>query len=244
MKKCNNQTCESKGKLLPYSEYSTNKQSKDGLHYRCKSCIRKSVKISMGKKKEYYLEQSRLISVKHREENPEYHKEMGTKFNQLYKENGYYKNYYQENKERISEYHKREDVVEKRKKRWKERYYTDEKFRLKGIITSNFHSFFKDKGLNKNISFSKIVDYTYGELKTHLENNFRKGMSWDNLGELWEIHHIKPQSIFNPLNRKEVRECWEMSNLIPLWTTTEISQMMGDNVIGNRNVEKDKIYHP
>ena len=87
MKKCNNQTCESKGKLLPYSEYSTNKQSKDGLHYRCKSCIRKSVKISMGKKKEYYLEQSRLISVEYRKNNPEKIKENTEKYNQLYKDN-------------------------------------------------------------------------------------------------------------------------------------------------------------
>lgn len=244
MKKCNNKTCKSKGELLPYSEFSTNKQSKDGFHYRCRKCMRESVKSATNKKKDYYLEQSRLRSQKYRKDNPEKIKENSKKFNQLYKDKGYWKTHYQNNKQYYKEYSMREDVVERRKQRWKERYYTDEKFRLKELMKANFHSFFKDKGLTKNLSFSKIVNYTYTELKNHLENNFREGMSWDNIGELWEIHHIKPQSIFNPLNPDEVKECWGLDNLIPLWKTTQISQMMGDDVVGNRNVEKNKEYHP
>jgi hypothetical protein len=67
-------------------------------------------------------------------------------------------------------------------------------------------------------------------------------MTWENFGNLWEIHHIKPQNMFDPLNEQEVKECWDLNNLLPLWKTTEISEQMGDNLKGNRNLEKTKIY--
>ena len=67
-------------------------------------------------------------------------------------------------------------------------------------------------------------------------------MNWENFGILWEIHHIKPQNMFNPLNELEVKECWDLNNLLPLWKTTEISKQMGDTIKGNRNIKKDEIY--
>lgn len=174
-----------------------------------------------------------------------------------------YKEYYEKNKEVILEkqrqYHykywdtiqqknkvrnKLPQTIKKRKERWRYRYDTDIKFRLKEVISKSFIRFFEDKGENKYLSFSKIVDYTYEELKNHLESYFRKGMSWDNYGELWEIHHIKPQNLFDITKPKEVRECWKLDNLIPLWKTTEISHKMGDTIIGNRNLSKTEIYSP
>jgi hypothetical protein len=34
----------------------------------------------------------------------------------------------------------------------------------------------------------------------------------------------------------------ETYNILPLWKTTEISEQMGDNLKGNKNLEKTKIY--
>ena len=174
-----------------------------------------------------------------------------------------YKIYYKENKERVLENQKKYNnenwdeiqrknkvrnqlpsTIQKRKDRWNWRYNNDLNFKLKMIMKGGFSRFFKDKGETKNLSFSKVVNYNYSELKTHLEEKFREGMNWDNYGELWEIHHIKPQSLFSCLDIKEVKKCWRLSNTIPLWKTNEISQMMGDDTIGNRNVKLDKIYHP
>ena len=69
-------------------------------------------------------------------------------------------------------------------------------------------------------------------------------MSWDNSGKLWEIHHIKPISWFNFDNTEELKECWSLDNLTPLWKTTEIAKQMGDDSIGNRNIKNTTIYNP
>jgi len=239
MKKCNNPKCKS-----PNPQFNKNKNNKDGLSNRCKDCVRKSVKESYNKNKEYYIKDSIKRQKKFKQNNPEKHLEYRKKWNEKLKEEKYWKLHYQKNKEKYSEYSQRKDVIEKRKKRWKHRYYTDVSFRLKEILKASFHLFFKDKGKNKNLSFNSIIEYSYKDLKNHLESNFREGMNWDNFGELWEIHHIKPQSIFNIENINEIKECWELNNLIPLWKTTEISKQMGDITLGNRNVPKDEIYKP
>jgi len=50
--------------------------------------------------------------------------------------------------------------------------------------------------------------------------------------------------IFTINNEDEIKECWSLNNLFPLWKTTEISLQMGDNIKGSRNVSKTEIYNP
>jgi len=245
MKKCNNTKCLKKGQDLPLNNFSKNKSNEDGLSNRCKECVKASVKQSYNKNQDYYKEYGRKSSHEYRKNNPEFVKENRKKFNELYKEKGYWKEYYQNNKERLIEYSKLPNISKRRNERWKERYKNDINFKLKVIMQANFHLFFKDQGKNKNLSFSKIIGYNYNELKIHLENNFREGMTWDNLGSIWEIHHIKPQSMFNSLIKEDVKECWGLKNLIPLWKTTQIAEDNKDyNILGNRNVPKNIIYKP
>lgn len=239
MKVCNNPKCESTN-----PQFNKNRNNKDGLSNRCKDCVKKSVKESYYKNREYYVKQETERSKKWRESNPELYEIQRKKWNGKYKEEGYFKQYYKDNSERMSEYSKLDEVVERRKKRWKERYYTDIPFRLKEITKANFHLFFKDQGKNKSLSFSKVINYTYEELEKHLTKNFREGMNWENFGELWEIHHIKPQNMFDVESIEDIEKCWELDNMIPLWKTTEISKQMGDTTLGNRNVPKDVIYKP
>lgn len=71
----------------------------------------------------------------------------------------------------------------------------------------------------KKPHWEKLVGYTTGELKQHLENNFQKGMSWENYGQAWNIDHIIPISAFNfkRLIDRDVKKCWALSNLQPLF---------------------------
>jgi hypothetical protein len=90
----------------------------------------------------------------------------------------------------------------------------------------------KRNKLNKNNkSWIKYVDYSVEELKIHLENKFREGMSWDNYGE-WHIDHIKPKSLFNitDVNSDAFKECWSLNNLQPLWASDNCSK--GNRFIG------------
>ena len=242
MKKCNNPNCELENKFQSLENFNKNKNNKDGLSNRCKKCVKKSVKSSYLKNKEYYCKTETERYKNWKIHNPEKYKQQSLFWNEKYKNEGYWQKYYQNNKEKITDKYKQKIVKDKRNAKWKHRYKNDIKFKLKILMQANFHLFFKDKGLNKNLSFSKIINYTYNDLIKYLEINFRLGMNWENFGILWEIHHIKPQNMFNPLNELEVKVCWDLNNLLPLWKTTEISKQMGDTIKGNRNIKKDEIY--
>ena len=41
-------------------------------------------------------------------------------------------------------------------------------------------------------------------------------MSWDNYGD-WHIDHITPKSTFDLSDPDEIRACWSLPNLRPLW---------------------------
>lgn len=67
--------------------------------------------------------------------------------------------------------------------------------------------------------WEQLVGYTISELKLHLEELFKPEMSWDNYGrEGWEVDHILPVILFDFSNEEEIRKCWALSNLQPLWS--------------------------
>lgn len=79
------------------------------------------------------------------------------------------------------------------------------------------------KSLKNNRHWEEIVGFSLGQLRDHLENKFVEGMSWDNYGR-WHIDHIRPVSSFN-FNTCEdyaFKQCWDLSNLQPLWAIDNI----------------------
>jgi hypothetical protein len=50
-------------------------------------------------------------------------------------------------------------------------------------------------------------------------------MSWGNYGQ-WEIDHIRPRSSFSFQTAEDPQfmECWELSNLQPLWMSANRSK--------------------
>lgn len=70
---------------------------------------------------------------------------------------------------------------------------------------------------------------TIEELKIYLEKQFQKDMTWDNYGE-WHIDHIKPLSLFDLTNDKELKEASDPSNLQPLWAEDNLRKGANYNV--------------
>jgi hypothetical protein len=70
-----------------------------------------------------------------------------------------------------------------------------------------------------------LVGYTCDDLMSHLENQFKDGMSWDNKGE-WHIDHIIPRSQFHfsSYNDADFKKCWSLDNLQPLWATENLTK--------------------
>ena len=95
---------------------------------------------------------------------------------------------------------RKEDVIEK----------------VRNNIVMRIKSIMNSKGIKKDFTYAQLFGCNIEELKIHLENKFKDGMSWDNYGE-WEVDHIKPISSFNLVNIKELFECCNYNNLQPLW---------------------------
>ena len=76
------------------------------------------------------------------------------------------------------------------------------------------------KGRSDGRLFSRL-GYSIDELMSHLEAQFKPGMSWENYGK-WHIDHIKPCALFNQEDDAEFAECWSLNNLQPLWASENV----------------------
>ncbi|WP_373092202.1 hypothetical protein [Zhongshania sp.] len=114
-------------------------------------------------------------------------------------------NYYRRHKPKIRE----------RKNEWfKKKYKEDELFRVKHNLRSQLSRICKAAKMGQKIDTSS-VGYTPDELKSHIERQFQKGMSWGNYGE-WHIDHIIPVSYMVKSGAPpEKINC--LSNLRPIW---------------------------
>jgi uncharacterized protein YcbK (DUF882 family) len=70
-----------------------------------------------------------------------------------------------------------------------------------------------------------VCGYRITELVTHLESQFADGMDWPAFmrGEV-HIDHKRPQASFDLTDADQVRACWALSNLQPLWARDNISK--------------------
>lgn len=94
-------------------------------------------------------------------------------------------------------------------------------------IEKSINKFYKHKRRKDGLFWEKIVGYDTQELKEHLENQFKDGMTWDNYGRNgWHIDHKIPISLFviTSAKCKGFKKCWGLENLQPLWEKENISK--------------------
>lgn len=74
------------------------------------------------------------------------------------------------------------------------------------------------KGIKSDRHWEDLVGYSIQELKEHLERQFNENMTWNNIGEYWEIDHIIPLNLFHYETEqdKQFQICWSLANLRPL----------------------------
>jgi hypothetical protein len=131
------------------------------------------------------------------------------------KQNKYYQNnidkkvnYYDKNKEKISEINKTkyyanlEFYSEKNKKYRKHRLATDPLFKLRYVIKGTIRDAFRSTSFTKKNTTLEILGCSIIEFEKYLESKFEPWMTWENRGlyngELnygWDIDHIIPTHI-------------------------------------------------
>jgi len=140
---------------------------------------------------------------------------------QKYKE-WYEKNKTEYNKKRREQYQKNPpawSTYEHRKeylKKWqRDKRKKDLLYRLNSNISRRIRKDLKHFNLTKKESTQEILQYTMKELKTHIQKQFKAGMSWKNMGTVWEIDHSTPLSW--GCSKDDMYKLWGLSNLVPLF---------------------------
>jgi hypothetical protein len=128
------------------------------------------------------------------------------------------------------QYQRRREVLLARVKAWakvnshkKRAYQSQAHMRIHSNVSRAIRAAIR---LNKaGRGWESLVGYTRADLVRHLEGQFTDGMSWGNYGQ-WEIDHIRPRSSFSFQTAEDPQfmECWELSNLQPLWMSANRSK--------------------
>lgn len=135
------------------------------------------------------------------------------------------------NREQQSEYNKtyKQESENKIRRQINEKSRREEEpsYKLENSLRSRQrHAIMKGKKLAKNKDlWGATIDF----VRSHLEDQFYSGMTWDNYGIIWEIDHIIPCSAFDMNNLEEQQICFNWNNLQPL-------------LCHENNKKKDKIY--
>ena len=102
-------------------------------------------------------------------------------------------------------YLKREKEYEKNKRK-------NPSYRLSSAISRQIWGFLKGKKSGRK--WETFIDYTFDELKKHIEIKLTEEMSWSNYGSIWEIDHVTPKSWFKN-TEEDVKKAWALENLQP-----------------------------
>jgi len=139
-----------------------------------------------------------------------------------------HKNYYLKNKIKIIKNNKKYRQLHKNKfRKWfatymQKRRKTDINFKLKSYLRTRIWRALKGRVKKSNTTIN-LVGCSINHLKNHIEKKFKKGMSWSNYGK-WHVDHIRPCVSFDFRKPEEQRECFNYTNLQPLWAKDNLKK--------------------
>lgn len=138
-------------------------------------------------------------------------------------------NYNQENREKIRSRNRVWKLNNKDKCRLSNTLYArnrskvDPAFKLLRYARTRIYIALKRQLAGKELSTLSLTGCTTGQLKSHIENQFKENMCWENYGS-WHVDHIKPCCKFDLSNVLEQQKCFHYSNLQPLWAKDNLEK--------------------
>lgn len=94
---------------------------------------------------------------------------------------------------------------------------------IEGRLASVLRVYVRRCVKEKNFKSFDVLGYQPSDLRSHIERQFIKGMTWENYGE-WHIDHINPVSWFTKQGVTCPKEINALSNLRPIWGYENMSK--------------------
>ena len=115
------------------------------------------------------------------------------------------------------EYRQRPEVKAAHAKRQRDKKKSDPGFRVARNLSRRLCEIMNSAGQPKaGRSVQAFIGCSTGQLRAHIERQFKGGMSWSNYGTDWQVDHIIPCASFDHSIPSQARACWHWSNLRPL----------------------------
>lgn len=204
----------------PKTAFNKNKGHKDGLEFQCKECQKKYNKAYRIANADRLLKKARQWKSSNHQYCLDYSKQWVKNNPERAKANA--KRWAKENLKKRKEISKKWYLLHKEKAREYTRI-TGARLRSTplGKLKRNMSIMvcLSLKGRKAQRHWENVVGYTIENLKDHLQKLFQPGMTWNNYGKGgWEIDHKRPIASFNFADETEIRKCWSLKNLQPLWS--------------------------
>jgi len=186
---------------------------------KCVVCQKEIVKRDYEKHQEDRRAQKREYYANNKEKIADYQKQYKTN-NPEYKAN-YHKGYYEKNRDALLEdkrkyYQDKKDVLIIRNKEWR-------KANPEHIFIRNTLRRLQTNWKGGRARAEEILGYTCEQLRSHIESQFKEGMSWENRSE-WHFDHIKPVKAFLDEGITDPAVVNALDNLQPLWAHENLSK--------------------
>lgn len=101
-------------------------------------------------------------------------------------------------------------------KRINARNLANPRISLKKRLRLRIWKLLKRAGVKKEQRTNELVGCSGAQLRLHIERQFKRGMSWGNMGK-WHIDHIYPCSAFDLTDPYQRAQAFNWMNLRPLW---------------------------
>ena len=119
------------------------------------------------------------------------------------------------------EYLKR--VSPEKRKAWRLKSRNNPKTRMAANIRRRLRDVLKGHGYNSaGTRKLSVVGCSMSELRSHIERQFKRGMTWANYGKAWHIDHIEP--IAELVKRGHAYRANHFTNLRPLWAEDNLAK--------------------
>jgi hypothetical protein len=124
------------------------------------------------------------------------------------------------------------EIAKKRSRKYQSMmFHTSPKnsnFRIKKTARSRIYNAIKRLSLveKPRIRYrtEKMIGCKIEQLRSHLESQFKKGMTWNNHGSHWHIDHIIPMSHFDLTKESQLLAASHYTNMQPMWAAENFSK--------------------